>query len=143
MGFRDLVLGVVLAGLFVISMLTFGIGFAGDNNANQSIVDAPFIAPLNDSLQSNLEGVKTITEGQRESFESQEAQGGVDQGFGLTSIVGVIFTFTGMLFTTFQILINTLSIAIGFPPLVVDIIVGAVILTIVLMGWRVIKTGQS
>ena len=143
MAFKDFAVGVVLAGLFTIALLTFGVGFAGENNANQSIADERLIAPFNDSLQANLEGIKGITEGQREAFESQEAQGGQDQGFGLTSIVGIIFTFTSMMFTTFGIIINTVSSAIGLSPLVVDIIIGAMILTIVLLGWKVIKTGQS
>lgn len=142
MGFKDIIIGVVLAGLFALSLLTFGINLATENNSANSIVNESIILPFNETLHDNLEAVKSTSESQRNSLENQEAQGG-DEGFSLTTIPTILFNFTSLMFGTFQILIHSISQVLGIHPIVINVIVASLVITIVILTWRVIKAGGT
>lgn len=140
--FKETVIGVVLVGVFALALLTFVYQAQVENNVADNIMNEPSLSGLNDTLTSNLEGVRGEAQDQREGFESDEAFIG-DEGFGLTSIIGVTKKFTSLMFGTFNIVTGGIANILGIPAIVINVIVGALIITILLLGWRVIKAGGT
>lgn len=143
MGFKDILIGIVLTGLFAIAIISFGGQLGTDNpHSGQNIKDNPFISNFSSSLEKNLSVVKDKTQSQRESFETQDRQAGAED-FGLSSVPSIIFSFWGIGLSTFTLLINSLSQVLPVSALVINIIFAAIIITLALLGWRVIKAGGT
>lgn len=142
MGMKDMIIGVILTGLFAVGLISFGIFFAVEQGSTNSIADDEFITQFNETLQSNLGDVKGTAENQRESLGSQEAQGG-DEGFSLTSIVPIALNFITLMFGTFGILTGALEQILGIPSIVINVIFGGLVITMLLLAWRVIKAGGT
>jgi hypothetical protein len=54
MGLKESIVGFVLAGVFIIGLITFGIQMGIDNNAPQNIGDDPSIQEYRDDITSSL-----------------------------------------------------------------------------------------
>ena len=142
MAFKDLIIGVVLTGLFAIALITFGIQIASDNNAVNSLANESIIASFNASLQDNLRSIRQDTQTERESLEGQEAQGG-DEGFSLTTIPSILLNFITLMFKTFKLILDMLSQVIGVPPIVSGVLIGSLTITAMILFWRVVKAGGT
>lgn len=142
MGLKDIIIGVLLVGIFALAMITFAYQTQIDNNADNNILNEPSFKGLNNTLSDNLQIVRSDAQEQRENFETQEATGG-DEGFSLTSVVSVVKKFTSMMFGTFNIITGVLSDVLGIPSIVINLIGGILIVLMVLLSWRVIKAGGT
>ena len=69
MGFREIIIGFLLVGLFLIAMLNFGINIAIDNNSTTSLQNEPRINNTLNRLQGNYSALEETARSQRESFE--------------------------------------------------------------------------
>lgn len=143
MGFKEIVLGIVIVGLFALSLITFGGQVAINNNASQNILDDPAISGFNETLRGHLQGIESSAQNQREVFENQEAQGGADEGFSLTSIVSISKTFIGTAISTFNLIFGVVADVLGIPPIVFNVILGGIIIVILIFTWRLIKAGGA
>ncbi len=143
-GFKEVTVGIVMVALFSFSLLTFGFQIAVDNNSTDNIFDDPVLSGVNDTLREKLGEVRSTTQEQRSNLESQEAQeGSQDEGFGLTAIVGAVFSFFGLGISMFNVIFAIIADAIGIPSIVLNVLVGVIILVLVLFAWRVWKVGGT
>lgn len=141
MGLKDIVVGVIMTGLFMLALLTYTVSLTTENDASQSIENEPFFSNFNNSLTGNLTNVREDAEKERSSTQATEAIKG-DENFGLTSIPSMVFNFISMMFKTYQVLSNGITEVIGFPPIVVNVITGVFVVVLALLSWAVFKVGR-
>lgn len=144
MGLKEIFIGVLIVILFSLSMLTFGANLLINNNAEENILDDPSLQGFNESLEEYLGGIEDTAQTQREAVEGQEAQGGsTDEGFGLTSIVGAVFTFMSTTISGLNLLFQLFFNVIGIPPIVLNLLLGLAIVVGIIYLWRTIKVGGT
>ena len=144
MGFKEIIVGIVIIALFSLSLITFGTQLAINNNATNNILNDPSLSQLNKTLSDELKTIKSTSQTEREVFEQQEAQGGSqDEGFSLTSIVAIVKTFFSTAISSFNLIFIVLSDIFGIPALVFDILLGIIIIIILILIWRLIKVGGT
>jgi len=143
MGFKDIIIGVVIIGVFLLAMINFAV-FVSINNGGGSILNDPALSNVNNSLYSELNDIQQTAQTQREVFEQQEAQGGSsDEGFSLTAIVGISKTFLSVAVSSINLIFTVFTDVLGIPPIVLNVILGAIILTTLILIWSVIKAGRT
>lgn len=144
MGLKDFIIGSVIVVLFSLSLLTFAGKLAVNNNAQDNILNDPSLSNFNESLGTYLGDIEDDAQTQREAIEGQEAQGGsADEGFGLTAIVGAVFTFFSTIVGGMNLLLSLLFNVVGIPDLVLNLILGLVIIAVIIYAWRTIKVGGT
>lgn len=143
MGFLDKISGSILVGVFVLAIVMFGYSAQIDNNVNSTIFDDPHLEGINNSFDSNLRNVRGNAEKQRNITENQDPQAGGDDGFGITTIPKNIAKFTSMMFSSFNLVTGLLESVFGIPSVVFNVLAGLLIIVIVILGWRVIKSGGT
>lgn len=144
MSARNMIISFMVVGLFVFSMITFGIGIATLNNG-QSIASDQRINSTYGSYVTQLANVQSTAEQQRDKFDSESPT----LSFGeilFESIVGVGRTFTssmvGFMDTTFNLIFVTIFGGDPTFAVVIGTIIGIVLLSIVFLLWRVYKAGE-
>lgn len=144
MGFTNFTIGIVIASVFALALINFAVLTSVNNNAQNNILSDPSLAGINDTLANSLSGIQSTAQTQREVFEQQEAQGGSsDEGFSLTAIVGTGKTFISTAVLSFNILFTLIADVFGVPPLIINVLLGAVIITALILIWSVIKQGRT
>jgi len=141
--FKDIIVGIIIAGLFTLTMFGFMINLETTNDAPNSILNEPAIAELNQSLTERLENVQSDSETQRQNLENQAPEVTGDEGFGLTAIVGTLFTMIGSSFLIVQVLSNSITSIIGIPAIFVNVVIGSLVVIMLILLWRVIKGSGS
>lgn len=139
--FRETFLIFALIGIFVFSMLSFGITLQLDNGVTDPITNNPVINSTFNRLESNLSSYGSQTQAQRASFESEIPE----RGFGtliIFSIVSVGQKFTAIIITTYNILIVLPASILGISPVVISVLGSILIVTLLLLVWRVIRAGS-
>lgn len=137
---RTFIVGFMLASLFTIAMIQFGVQFANDNNTNISIADSENIQALNLSLFEDLENAEDTSAGQRTAFEENDPQ--VESNILTEAIVFSKTVFTGVFFGMFNVIFAFSSEILGVPPIVMGTIIAILGLVLVFLGWRLIRTGE-
>lgn len=144
MGFKELIVGIVLVGLFALCLITFTYRSQIDNNVEHTIMEDPSIQGLNDSLNDYLGEIESTAQTQREVFEQQEAQGGsTDEGFSLTSIVGIVKSFLSTAILLFNFIFVILFYILGIPITILNVLLGDLIIVALILLWRLIKAGGT
>lgn len=143
MTLTDKVIGAVLVGVFVLSLLMFGYGAQLDNNVNDTILDDPHFSGVNESFASILGDVRGDAQTQRDNFEAQSPQISGDEGFGLLTIPRNVAKFTSIMFSSFGLVTNLLEDVFGVPSVVFNVLGGLLVIVILLLGWKVIKAGGT
>lgn len=142
MGLKEVFIGVIIVLLFSLSAITFGSKLLIDNNAQNNILDDPSLSGFNDSLGDYLGDIEQNSQTQREAIEGQEAQGGsTDEGFGLTSIVGAVFTFFSTSVNGLNLIFSLILLLV--PPMVLNVLLGLFIMVVVILAWRTFKVGGT
>lgn len=139
--FRETFLIFALIGIFVFSMLSFGITLQLNNGVTDPITNNPVINSTFNRLESNLSSYGSQTQAQRASFESEIPE----RGFGtliIFSIVSVGQKFTAIIITTYNILIVLPASILGISPVVISVLGSILIVTLLLLVWRVIRAGS-
>lgn len=68
MGFKSLIIGLILAGLFAIALLNFGTQVANDNPSNNSLLNSPDLVGLQGNLTGDIGDYTEEVNGSQESF---------------------------------------------------------------------------
>lgn len=141
MGFKDITVAIPLAALFVLSLIVFGYSMQINNGVNDTFINNSNIQRLNTGLQSNLTGFQTEAQAKRTTFEGQTQQvGTADQSNGI-GFFDQVKGFSSLMFGTYNVMTSGISNILGIPALVINIIGGALVITMLLLGWRVIRAG--
>ena len=139
--FRETFLIFSLIGIFVFSMLSFGITLQSDNGVTDPITNNPVINSTFNRLETNLSSYGSQTQAQRANFESEIPE----RGFGtliIFSIVSVGQKFTAIIITTYNILIVLPASILGISPVIISVLGSILIVTLLLLVWRVIRAGS-
>ncbi len=138
---RDLIIGFLLVGLYALSMISFGIGLADLNSANQSIGDDPRIINIIGNLSSELNKSQATAEGQRDAFEQETPKLGTGSLL-FESLAGVLKTFTGTFVVMFNIIFELIFQVFSIPPVVLSVVISIALIMIVFLGWRFLRVGD-
>ncbi len=139
--FREVFITFSLIGLFVLATLSFGIKLQQDNSVSDTILNNSQINRTLDRLQSNLTDVSNQTQQQRQNFESEIPE----RGFGsllIFSIVSVSQKFTATIIGVYNILIVLPASILGIPPEVIGVLGSILIVSLILLAWRVYRVGS-
>ena len=137
--FKNIVIGSVLTGMFLLAMIMFGANLALDNNPNQTILNDDRIARLNDTLTSELSAFNEQTSNQKNASFGQPAVQ-ANNGFTVNIIPTVVVLFQ-MPIIMWNVLSQGAQQIIGVPLLFLNIIGAVILISIILLGWRVIRAG--
>ncbi len=112
-----------------------------DNGVDNTILENPLINSTFIKLGQNLTILENNTQTQRGNFESEIPE----RGFGsliIFSIVGITQKFTGLLIGIYNIFIVLPSSILGVSQVVTSAISSILIVSLVLLGWRVYRIGS-
>ena len=140
-GFREYLIAFMMAGLFLLVMINFVINMARDNNAQQSIQHDPIINSTFHNLNVEIENIQRNTTAAKDSWEKETISQQIgDLLFGSVKIIGIILggTIKGF-YAIFRVFAE--SKVLGIPSIVVTYILSIVSLTVLLLGWRLLKRG--
>lgn len=140
-GFKGLIITTLLIGLCVFGMLSWAITFQIDNNADQTLLDNPSINDSYSNLYTHLNDAQGTSESQREGFEQEVPTLGTDS-FLFSSIIGAVKTFTSTISNIFSVTFVFIGSALGISPVVIGVFVAIIIITAILLAWRVAKVGE-
>ena len=145
MGFKPLLVGLLLAGLLAYAMIMGGMQLAAINNPNQSITQDPAIAQFSSSLNQSLERSYTDANASLNSISTSPVS--------LTS-GGIIFDSMSGIWKTMKVvplsiyyLISSLvdtEVLGGAQTYIVWGIIGSIILLGIVFGvWKLVSTGEE
>lgn len=138
--FRETFVTFALIGLFLFAGISFIVVTQRDNDVEKTILENEIINRTFEKLETNLSGFRSQTQTQKESFESEIPE----RGFGsliIFSIIGVGQRFTGMIIAVFNILIVLPASLLGISPVAIGILTSILIVSLVLLIWRVYRVG--
>ncbi len=142
MGLKELFVTFALIGIFILCMVNFGVQIARDNEATNSILDNEQInASFKSGLESDLSSFRDQSEAERDVFEEDNPKVGAGF-FMLDAVMGAGKIFTGMIVGVFNLIILPLESIIGIPSAVIGVIISILIVSLVLLAWRVYKSGS-
>ena len=149
-----IVTGFLVFGLFVIALISFGVNFATENNANTLITDnnsaiSYIYSNVNDTLHNYNDG--TIQENANSSFnsfnqdEGTSGAGSVIGDFFVKTILGVgklVLGISNALFNaTFAPILKAIGIPTGIAKVILGFITTIMLLTMTLLAWKLYRTG--
>lgn len=153
-GMKQIITGLLVFALFVIMFISFGVHFAEENNAEQTIVDD------NSPLKTIYEEVNTtikdydgrgLQDTANQSFgsfyEEEETSGTIGRitDFFIRSILGVGKTVAGVSNTIFEITLNPILKALGIQSeiaRVIGIVLSTIMMfTLILLAWKLYRLG--
>ena len=138
--FSDLFMNFMLIGLVVISLLSFGILYQEDNNAENKFIENSLVNETYTNLNTTLSDLRDQSQAQKTLFESENPT----SGFGtilLFSIVSSGKVFNSMIIGVFNTLTKLPVVVLGIDPVVLSVIGTMLILTIIIGLWVVYKLG--
>jgi hypothetical protein len=112
-----------------------------NNEVDNTILENQLINNTFEKLQTNLTNVGGATQTQRGNFESEIPE----RGFGsliIFSIVAVTQKFTALIIGIFNIFVILPSSILGISPVVTGAIGSILIVSLVLLAWRVYRLGS-
>jgi len=141
--FGEFVIGIVLSGLFLFALISFGTQMAIDNPTNISIRDNNIIDAAYTDVDAALDQVKLDTDKNKESFFSNLPLVNVF-GIVLDSIVGIgSLMLNGFMQSIFQVIANFFSQILGLNDTVVfGVLMAFFSITGILLAWRVYRSGN-
>lgn len=137
--FKDWPMTLIITGLVFICLIGFGVGIGGNYGKSSSTMTTNYINIT--PLQNQLNKTSTDAANWEKIFTSDSlfvVAGGI--------ILYSIWTITTLLWTTvstfFTIYFSIINNFLGIPPLVTGILTAVVVLSMIFLGWRLIKQGQ-
>ena len=138
--FEKLFVNYALLGLLILSLLAFGFTLQTDNNASETIKDNTLLNESFGQLQTNLGGMRSKSQTQRELFEEEKPTAGFVSLI-LFSVVSSGKVFTGMIMGTFNVLIKLPMIVFGIDPIIASVLSTILLVGIILGLWVLYKLG--
>jgi len=138
--FKGFLITFVLLSIFIVALINFSVQFANDTGSNNSIIDHPSISILNSTVTANLSGAQGLAQGQRNNVEKDTPIIAFD--FLLSSIVGTWRIFNSVTFNIINVIADVSHNVLGVPPIVIGGVLSIMLITVIYLGWKMIKTGQ-
>ena len=139
MGF---VVAFALCGLFLFSMLNFGVGVQEAYNVSDGLMSNAGINNTFGELNTGLGGIKDDAEVQRNATSGNDQITASFGSFLLNGIGSTISVFTDIPLMIYGIVVEGSATALGIPPIVIGLLTAFMLILMVLMLWRVIRTGE-
>jgi len=139
--FMSYIISVVLVALFAFALISFGVQLADDNSTNVSILNNNAINRSYENLEYNLSSVRDNAESQQESFFKDIPIIG-EASLILGSLAGIVRVFFNSLTSFYTLFVTLISETLGIPSLILDGIVAIILISMVLLAWRVYRAGS-
>lgn len=139
--FRKTFITFSMISLFVFASISFIVSFQSENNADSSILENELINRTFSSLGSDISGQELSSNSSKNAFESEIPA----PGFGsliIFAIVGVAQTFTGIITTTYNVIIVLPISLLGVPQQVAQILGSILMVSLLLLAWRLYRVGS-
>lgn len=140
--FRTGVFGLILAGLFMISMVNFGVTFVQQQGGNVTLLDDPIVRNATDGLNISLFKIRDTSEDQATAFEDEPQKEEADAFEPTRSILGTIRQIPSLVKGIYNVIAGFVEQGLGIPRIVVTVIGGMLALFFVLAGWKVWRAGE-
>ena len=138
--FLRIFLGFILAGLFLVALVSFNVGFSRDNNTNLSIIKDPYMNEtfynINSTITDATGDVKAslnATESAPISEDAKDSQ--------ITAIWGNLKTMWSIVKASANILIDLLEV-IGVGEIVLITLIAIVGFILLLYAWKTWRSGE-
>lgn len=154
MDLKDIMVGFLVFGIFIIALISFGVNFANENDAETLVTDN------NSPIQTIYSGVNStiynydgnnIQEKANDSFGGFHDEGdttgilGTITDFFISSLLAVGKTITGISNAIFNVTLAPLLKALGIQPgiaRIIGIVVSTIMLfTLILLAWKLYRLG--
>lgn len=138
--FYDLFMNWMLIGLVVVSILSFGVLYQEDNEAEDKFIEDSLMNETYVNLKTDLGELRDQSQAQKTLFESENPT----SGFGtilLFSIVSTGKVFNSMIIGVFNTIIKLPTVVLGLDSIILSVIGTMLILTIIIGLWIVYKLG--
>lgn len=138
-GFKDYIIKLLLAGLFITSLVTFGVSFTMDQGKSADVIDDGHLSL--DELEQEINDTSDDAEAWAEAFRSDSVfvQLGAVIMFSIWGVMKLIWTSVVSLFT---LILDSASTVLGVPPIVLGVLTAILLVSLIFAGWRVIKRGD-
>ena len=141
MEIRQLIVLVMLSGLFMFGLISGGYLLQANNNVNETILHDTSFNRTFSNLQQNITWLQSKAESAQNATET-EIPTVSGEGIGLESITSALKTFVGMGRGIWDLSFSVVSLYLGVNPVYFYGIVAIVILSIVLLGWSAYRSGR-
>lgn len=139
--FRETWINFILIGVLVFSLISFIVIIQNENSVENGILENELINSTFNQLSEELNSSGGDSQTQRESFEAEIPE----RGFGsliIFTIVGVTQNFMSVIITIFNILIVLPAQIIGVSPIVISALGSILIVSLIMLAWRVYRLGS-
>lgn len=142
-GLKTLIISFLLVGLLLYALISFGVQFQTDMEANETILNEKILNNTYGGLRVNLTSGEDTANASRTNFEREEAKA----EFGsltLSSVVGVAKSFTGTMTSFFNVFFGLLVVVLLSKEflIVTGTLAAILLITVIFLGWRWIRTGS-
>lgn len=141
MEIRQLIVLIILSGLFMFGLISGGYFLQANNNVNETILHDTSLNRTFSNLQQNITGLQKKAESAQNATET-EIPTVSGEGIGLESITSALKTFVGMGRGVWDLGFSMVYTYLGVNPVFFYGIVAIVILSIVLLGWSAYRSGR-
>ena len=137
--FKDYPINFILAGLFIICLISFGVALANNYGQSGTLMKTDKIDFSR--LEKQINSTSADANKWAETFKSDNlfvVAGGIVL-FSIWGIVKLIWTSVTAMLTIFT---DGATGLLGIPPIAVGVLTAIVIIGLIFAGWRLIKQGQ-
>ncbi len=138
---REVFISFALVGIIVFATISFIVSTQTQNNVENTILEDDIIFKVYNQTNTTLLSFRDNASSQKGNFEKEFPE----RGFGsliIFAIVGVGQTFTDMILGVYNVFIILPSRFLQIPPQVISAITAILIVTLVLLAWRVYRVGS-
>ena len=140
MGLQKILTTSVLASLFIIAIISFGVNLGVDNDTNGSILDNLAINKIWGELNESIINTSESTTSQWEVLQGSDIDTGSD--LGLVSIAKTAVSLPKLAWATFKSIFDLISTVLGIPAIVIYSITTLLTIAIVIGIISLIKSGR-
>ncbi len=137
--FKDYLINFILAGLFLVSLITFGTTLASNYGNPESIIDTEYIALS--ELEQQINNSNTKVKSLSDAFKS-DAPIFITGVLILTSLGGIFISIWDLVIGLLYFFLNSVSSILGIPPIVIGVVLTIALIALMFAVWKVWKTGE-
>lgn len=141
MELRNLIIGGLLVGLFVFSMVNFSIYMTADNEVNNTLMEYEAFNQSFGEFQTELSNSQAEAEAQKQ-VQSEDNPTGNIQELPLTTTPKITDAFYGMWRNMYNLTFGLIQRVLGIPPVVMKIFTSILLISVILLIWGLIKAGR-
>jgi hypothetical protein len=139
--FKEFLVSFAVIGLFIFAILTFAVNFQLENQTSIGLMTDSRMNDTYNDINENLNDLNLEAIKQMNNTENAELEQGVDY-FSIASIWGSFKKFASNIKGVSNILGNSMRNYIGIDPLVIAFIFSIVLISLVFLGWKLLRVGE-